>query len=208
MPTAPFTRVPFALVPDHFLPEIGLMMVTHAFMDREIQYTIFHLAKTDRVAGISILSSILQTSARAEILQNLALTKVRGQRRRCMLLAMVGAIHDLCKDRNIIAHLLPYSYSPSMDQLSYFRDVNTTNPQIKIQPPLNVTVASLQKMAHEMTLVGVWLSSFRGRHPDWRRRSVGRFPWPDRFRDKVQRENRRNRSSPRKRQAQRRSSHP
>lgn len=188
------------MVPEHFLPAIGAVMVQHAWMDRNLQYAIFNLVGVDRNAGIAILSRIQMTSARAEIFKNLARVKTNDIGRLCKMLVLGDVINDLCEDRNTIAHKLPYAYSPSEDQLTYFKDVNTTNPQISAQPPYIATVRDLKQLANNLCLAGKWLGMLLpihviggtsdepilDCHPDWH--DDGRFPWSDKFQKKVENE--------------------
>ena len=192
------------IVPVHFSPLIGQMVVTHASMDKELQLTIIKMTKMDFNAGVSVLTKLLQTRARIEILQNLAITKTRGIKRRAKLLALAEKIRKINDDRNTIVHGLPYSYGPLEDEAYYYRDVNLTYPQIKKQAPLKVTPDSLNELINQFWLTGMWLSMFRNRHPKWNQDA--QFPWPDIFRDKVRRENQNRRQTPRKRKAPRRSS--
>ena len=89
---------PDAGIPSNFYPALGRVMVQHAFMDTQLQQTIIFLAKMDSNAGISILMKMTQTSARAEVLQNLATTKIRGIKRRSKVLVLAvrpeGANHQ------------------------------------------------------------------------------------------------------------------
>ena len=75
-------QFPPTLVPVHFGPLIGQMVVYHAFMDQQLKLTIVKMAKMDTNAGISVLTKLPQTRARVEVLQNLAATKVRDIKRR------------------------------------------------------------------------------------------------------------------------------
>ena len=198
-----FRLAPWCMIPDHFLSGIGLVMVQHAFMDAKLQGVISHLSGMDFNSGASILSKVSSTSTRVEILQNLARTKIADLNTMCKMLVIAEVIIDLCQQRNILAHSLPYAYGPSADELTYFKEVNKTIPQIRVQPPYLATVSSLSKLARELVLTATWLGMFlpmwiidgtdprEGRcecHPHWK--DDAEFPWPERLEQKLKKESR------------------
>ncbi len=143
------------LIPDDFLPIIGEVMVQHAFMDSQLQSAICLLAGMDYNTGVSVLAPVITTRSRAEMLQNLARTKAMDLPYLCKLLVLGDVIVDLSVERNIVAHTLPYSYSPSKDELHYFKEVNKTRPQIRQTPPYVASKPKLEKLAHNMQLSGL-----------------------------------------------------
>ncbi len=153
------------LIPDHFLPAIGLVIVNHAFMDTKLQAAICILAGINYNSGVSILAPIYSTSTRAEILQNLARTTAMDMTSLCKLLVLGDLIVEASTERNIIAHTLPYFHSPSKDpldpfkdEIGYFKEINKTIPQIKQQPPYTANLESLTKLSRKMLKIGACLA--------------------------------------------------
>lgn len=201
-------------IPDHFMPAIGQVMVQHAFMDSKLQNTICLLSGMSYNAGVSVLAPVTTTKTRATMLQHLARTMAKDLSYLCKLLVLGDVIAEVSNERNIIAHTIPYFYSPSTDEIGYFKEVNKTNPQISQQPPYTATVKSLYDLAGRIQLVGIWLGMLQPnclpngimregmnfdevvdaikkhatRHPDWDNDAC--FPWQDRFRGKVDHESR------------------
>ena len=190
-------------LPNSFLAPLGQVMVQFAFMDTELQKAILKLAKLDINAGVSIFSKVSSTDTRIEILQNLAATKVRGVRRRAKLLTLTDELWRLKKDRNIVAHTLPYSWDAKRNELAYFRETSLTVPQIKPQPPYLATPTTFSELANDLQTAAMWLAMFRQGHPDWNKDAL--FPWRDKFLGKVRRENQTRRNTQQKRKAQRKS---
>jgi hypothetical protein len=190
-------------LPDMFVEPLGQVMVQFAFMDAELQRAILALAKLDHNAGISIFAKVQQTGARIEILQNLATTKIKGVRRRSKVLTLVDELVSLAKERNIVAHTLPYSWDATLNELAYYRETSLTSPQISAQPPLLVTPDTLKKLALGLRTCAMWLAMLRLHHPDWNKDA--QFPWRDKFRRKVARENQILRNNRQKQKAQRKS---
>jgi hypothetical protein len=215
------THVPPTLVPVHFLPAIGLVIVHHAFMDSQLQAAIRLLAGNDYKTGVSILAPVTSTAIRAGMLQNLARTTARDLSFLCKLLVLGDVIILVSNQRNILAHTLPYAYSPPKDNLGplsdeilYFREVNKTIPQIKIQPPYKASLESLAKLSYQISLIGVWLGMLQRtsmpdgmiipgmstdeirevvgkqatHHPHWDNDAL--FPWPDKLARKLRTESR------------------
>lgn len=197
--------VPGTFVPKHFLAPIGLVMVQHAQMDVNLQNAIIHLCGMDTNAGYSVLSKVQMTNARVEIFQNLARTKAETIERLAKMLTLADEMNDICSQRNIIAHSTPYAYSPKDDEVIYFRDVNKTIPQIKIQKPYKATPKSLVALAYRFQTAATWLNMLlpmwakdkvddpflpenRTCHPDWT--DDARFPWRDKYLDKLKSESR------------------
>lgn len=191
---------PITGIPDHFLAAIGLVMTYHAFMDNRLQRSIFQFAGIDGATGVSFLSKVQATSTRAEIFKNLARTKEPNLVRLAKMLVLGDVVAKLCEERNIVAHTLPSSYSPSKDELVYFKDVNMTVPQIRVQPPYLATVASLTDLAGRLGEAGIWLGMLLPNwssdnkapfenlapHPDWD--EDGKFPWSAALKAKMESE--------------------
>lgn len=157
MAEALYTLAPRSWVPDHFMQSIGVVMVQHAYMDRNLQAVICHLAGMDHSAGVSVLTKLNSTVSRANILQNLARVKVENLPQLAKFLVLSDVVVNVCTERNSIAHGLPYSWSPSKNELTYFRDVNLTWPQLKIQPPYCATPESLADLAQGLEVAADWL---------------------------------------------------
>lgn len=193
------------MVPDHFMPAIGLVMVQHAYMDQALQAAISHLSGMNYSVGVSILSQVNSTASRAEIFRNLARIKEPVLVQLAKFLVLADVVRDLCKERNIIAHTLPYAWSPSNNELTYFQEVNKTEPQLKIQPPYLATPESLKKLGANIEIASMWLNlSIPKWESDGKRWHFGRpddpsavlvddarwrddaaFPWPEKLKGKV-----------------------
>lgn len=197
--------VPGTFVQAHFLAPIGLVMVQHAQMDVKLQNAIIHLSGMDINSGYSVLSKVQMTNARVEIFQNLARTKAETIERLAKMLALADEMREICDDRNIIAHSTPYAYSPKNDEAIYFRDVNKTAPQIKIQPPYRASPATLIALAGRFMQAATWLNMLLPLwkkdgvddpflpenctcHPHWN--DDAQFPWQDKYLDKLKAESR------------------
>ncbi len=133
----------------------------------------------------------------------MAITKIRGRRRRAKLLALTEQLADLTRDRNIVAHTLPYSWDEKLNELAYYREITMTIPQIKNQPPYLATPDTFKLLAYDLREAGMWLAMFRQGHPDWNRDAL--FPWPDKFHGKLLNEKKTLLNIRGKRQAQRKS---
>lgn len=190
-----FAHAPGLNVPDEFLPAIGLVMVQHAYMDRELKSAICRLAGLDHNAGISILLRLQNTKARSDVFRNLAVTQTNELSMRRKLEVMCNVIGELCAERNTIAHVIPYWWSPSTGELGYFKDGNFTFPQLQGRPPYVASIESLYDLARRMSEVGIWLSMLapswsadsnisdasKSHHPHWNDDAM--FPWKDRLKE-------------------------
>ncbi|NOT40461.1 MAG: hypothetical protein HOP13_08215 [Alphaproteobacteria bacterium] len=190
------------------MQSIGVVMVQHAYMDRNLQAVICHLAGMDHSAGVSVLTKLNSTASRANILQNLARVKVENLPQLAKFLVLSDVVVNVCTERNSIAHGLPYSWSPSKNELTYFRDVNLTWPQLKIQPPYCATPESLADLAQRLEVAAECLDIsipkwqkgatwYSGRPPEsegatladdpqWL--SDAAFPWPELLQRKIESE--------------------
>lgn len=192
-------KVPRTLLPLHFLPLIGRVMIEHTLMDSALNTAISHIARLDRNASISILAKVPNTSTRASILQNLAHSKILDDSQAIKTVVLADLIVKCSEVRNILAHSVPYSYSPSRDEVIYFRDVVQTFPQIKTQPPYKASIKSLTALIEETREVSLWLGMMLPNwipdgkpldhtpepHPSWT--DPAQFAWPDKFQHKAAR---------------------
>lgn len=208
MANAHFMLAPRTMVPDHFMQPIGVVMVQHAYLDRNLQRAVCHLAGMDHSVGVSVLTKLNSTSSRASILQNLARVKVDNLSQLAKFLVLADVVTGLCSERNSVAHGLPYRWSPSGNELIYFQDVNLTSPQLKIQPPYCTTPDSLVDLARRLELAADWLgisipkwqkggTVYSGRPPESEGATLSddqrwlddvAFPWPDLHRKKMENE--------------------
>ena len=152
------------LVPEHFFPAIGEVMVSHAWLDRKLNEAIYLLAGMDHAAGVSVLSPVSSTQSRALMLQNLARTKATDLSKLCKILVLGDLIAKLSEGRNYVAHGVPYSWSPSEGKLFYHRDTTLTNPQITQKPAYTATIASLGVLSQQLVMAGTWLGMLM---PSW-----------------------------------------
>lgn len=148
------------------MPAIGLVMVSHAFMDQQLQIAICAISGIDYSSGVSFMSEV-STNKRAEMFKNLAKIKEDDLHQLAKMLVIGDMIGLLSNERNILAHTIPHSRDASSSKIGYFKDKNKTFPQISVQPPYTATVDSLEKLASEMFNVGIWLGALQKTHvPD------------------------------------------
>jgi hypothetical protein len=192
-----FNHAQHLSIPDEFLPLIGLVMVQHAYLDRELKSALCRVAGLDQNAGISILSHLQSTSARASVFKNLADTKIADENLRIKIGILTDVVKKLCTDRNTIAHVTPYFWSPTDGSLGYLRDGVFTNPQLVVAPPFVATLNSLSELANRIQLAATWLHMLtpmwaddatdphatRSHHPNWNDDS--KFPWQDELAKKL-----------------------
>lgn len=178
--------VPGTLVPQHFLPALGLVDVRQTQMDRAVNLTIGHLTGLDHSSLIALLSPIMNLSTRLEMLERLIPMKMKDIKDRCKLETIRREIKDLNGHRNRLIHDLPYGYSPSEDSVMLIRSETWTDPQIKAYPPKHITTDWLYELGNNMLQAETWLGmrfQFNGislePHPDWL--DDDKFPWRDRF---------------------------
>lgn len=150
---------PETLIPDHFMPAIGLVMVTHAHMDAQLQNAIGLMSGMGYNSVVSVLAEVTSTGTRAAIFQNLARTAEHDLNVLCKMLVVGDVIVSVSRERNVIAHGTPYWYTPSKDpsdptkdQIGYFKEVNKTVPQIKQQAPYVADLKSLGTLANQIRL--------------------------------------------------------
>jgi len=167
------------LIPEHFLPGLGYVAVQNSQLDHSINETIWFLGTIDAAAGIAITSTVANSSTRIEMLRRLVKVKVADEKDQKKLLALLNRADEVIGERNRFSHDRPYYYSPKNDEVGFFRDVNLSNPQIKIQPPTRITTEFLQKLGAEMFRLVVWLGMYRSKHPDWS--DDAQFPWQDKL---------------------------
>ncbi len=174
--------VPGTIIPDHFLPEIGYVVVQQTQLDHAINEMIWFLAEVDHTEGRSITSAIINLSTRLEIFRRLTIVNVTDEMDRNKLQAIRIRAGELVGLRNRISHDRPYSYSPSKDEIAFLREENLTEPQIRAQPPTLMTRKSLRELGDEMFKITIWLGLYLPKfpdrkHPDWSDGAL--FPWPD-----------------------------
>ena len=186
------------LLPESFLPAIGLVIVRHAVMDRALFDAICYVAKVDRNVGVSFLLKAQNTTARANILRDLATTKVLDDPQAIKIHVLADLIVKCCKQRNILAHSVPYFWSPAAGEVGYFRDEVQTYPQIKQQPPYRASLKSLTELADLMDLITRWLELMLPNFipegmpiettppiPSRMWTDPSQFAWPDRYQRKA-----------------------
>ena len=170
------------IIPDHFLPGIGYVVVQQTQLDHAVNEMIWFLAEVDPTEGRTITSMIISLSTRLELFRRLTIVNVIDEMDRNKLQAIRIRASELVGIRNRISHDRPYSYSPSKDEIIFFREENLTDPQIKDQPPTLMTKKSLRELGDEMIKIRKWLGLYLPRfpdrkHPDWNDDAL--FPWPD-----------------------------
>ena len=146
-------RVMGTMLPESFLPWIGLVMIKHALLDRALNAAICHVAGLDFNAGVPLLSRTPNTTARGEILRSLATTKLLNDVEAIKAHVLADLIKKYSDERNILAHGIPYWSNAAGDEIGYFRDENRTFPQIKIKPPYRASVRSIAELARQMDFV-------------------------------------------------------
>ena len=174
--------IPGTIIPDHFLPEIGYVVVQQTQLDHAVNELIWFLAETDLAEGRTITSAIINLGTRLELFRRLIIVKVADEMDRDKLHAIRIRARDLVSERNRISHDRPYSYSKSKDEITLFREENLTEPKIKAQPPTIMTRKSLKDLGDEMIKITNWLRLYlpnfpNRKHPDWSNDAL--FPWPD-----------------------------
>ena len=174
--------IPGTIIPDHFLPEIGYVVVQQTQLDHAVNEIIWFLAETKLAEGRTITSAIINLGTRLELFRRLIIVKVADEMDRNKLQAIGIRAGELVSTRNRITHDRPYSYNKARDEITFFREENLTDPQIKVQPPTLMTKKSLRELGDEMIKItnwlGLYLPNFPNRkHPDWSDDAL--FPWPD-----------------------------
>ena len=170
------------IIPDHFLPGIGYVVVQQTQLDHAVNEMIWFLAGVDPTEGRTITSMIINLSTRLEIFRRLTIVNVIDEMDRKKLQAIAIRAGDLAAIRNRIEHDRPDSYNKARDEIAFFREENLTDPQIKDQPPTLMTKKSLRELGDEMIKIRIWLGLYLPRfpdrkHPDWNNDAL--FPWPD-----------------------------
>lgn len=170
------------IIPDHFLPEIGYVVVQQTQLDHAINEMIWFLAEVDHTEGRAITSTIMSLRTRLEIFRRLIIVNVTDTMDCDKLQAIGIRAGVLISIRNRISHDRPYSYSRSKDEIAFFREENLTDPQIRDQLPTLMTRKSLKELGDEMIKITNWLGLYLPKfpdkkHPDWNDDAM--FPWPD-----------------------------
>jgi hypothetical protein len=193
-------------VPDEFLPAIGLVMVTHAFMDNKLQQAICYIGGLDYTVGVSFLSEVEMTARRAGIFKNLARVKEQNLNQMAKMIILGEMVVKLSEERNIIAHQVPYWVGANNSEIGYFKEINKTRPQIKVQAPYIATIESLVSLARKMESIAIHLgmitphylpegTDIKGKtaeevrdlliaDPRWTDDTY--FPWPDKLKKKIE----------------------
>ena len=174
--------IPGTIIPDHFLPEIGYVVVQQTQLDHAINEIIWFLAEVDHTEGRAITSAVINLGTRLEIFRRLTIVNVTDEMDRSKLQAIRIRAKELVRIRNRISHDRPYSYRRSKDEIVFYREENLTEPQIRAQPPTLMTRKSLKELGDEMFKITVWLGRYLPnfpdrKHPDWSDDAL--FPWPD-----------------------------
>ena len=174
--------IPGTIIPDHFLPGIGYVVVQQTQLDHAINEMIWFLADVGHTKGRTITSAIINLNTRLELFRRLIIVNVTDEMDRDKLESIRIRTEELVSIRNRISHDRPYSYSPSKDEITFFREENLTEPQIKARPPTLMTRKSLKELGDEMLKIKIWLGLYLPRfpdrkHPDWSNDAL--FPWPD-----------------------------
>ena len=177
-----YNYIPGTIIPDHFLPEIGYVVVQQTQLDHAINELIWFLAKVSHTEGRTITSTIINIGTRLELFRRLTIVNVTDKMDRDKLQAINIRAGELVSMRNRISHDRPYSYSKSKDEITFFREESLTEPQIKDQAPTLMTRKSLKDLGDEMIKItrwlGLYLPNFPNRkHPDWSNDAL--FPWSD-----------------------------
>jgi len=200
------------LVPDTFFPSIGRVLVSHAFADRELSKAINFHSGMDRGAGVAVLSAVTSTADRAKMLKNLARVRAKTLAELCKYLVLADLMKTLSESRNVIAHNIPYMWSPSNGEISYHKDTTLVFPQITQEAAFSTTIAKLEKLADELMRTGTWLGialpgcvpdgvsvagktaqeihdlliEHAGCHPDWQ--DDKQFPWQTQWKRRLKEE--------------------
>ena len=184
--------IPGTIIPDHFLPEIGYVVVQQTQFDHAVNEIIWFLAETKLAEGRTITSAIINLNTRLDLFRRLIIVTVTDEMDRKKLQEIRIHAHEVVTMRNRISHDKPYSYSKSMDEITFYREENLTEPKIKAQEPTLMTRKSLRELGDEMIKItkwlGLYLPNFPDRkHPDWSDDAL--FPWPDKIRQLSQEKN-------------------
>ncbi len=184
--------IPGTIIPDHFLPEIGYVVVQQTQLDHAINEMIWFLAEVGHTGGRTITSLIINIGTRLELFRRLIIVNVTDEIDRDKLQSIRIRAEELVRIRNRISHDRPHSYSLSKDEISFFREENLTEPQIKDRPPTLMTRKSLKELGDEMFKITIWLGLFLPKfpdrkHPDWSDDAL--FPWPDLLKQRSQEPN-------------------
>lgn len=147
--------IPGTIIRQRFMPMLGYVAVQHAQMDHAVDRMICHLAGTTTAAGAAITSAVINLSTRLDIMRRLTITTVTDEDDQDKLISINFRASELSGRRNRIMHDRGYSYSPSADTVALFRSDNLTSPQIKRQPPTEMTINSLRSLGDEMFQVTV-----------------------------------------------------
>ena len=174
--------IPGTIIPEHFLPEIGYVVVQQTQLDHAVNELIWFLAKAGHTGGRTITSQIISLSTRLELFRRLTIVNVTDKMDRNKLQAIAIRARELVSMRNRISHDKPYSYNKSKDEITFFREENLTEPKIKDQEPTLMTRKSLKELGDEMIKITKWLGLYLPnfpdqKHPDWSNDAL--FPWPD-----------------------------
>lgn len=172
------------MIPEHFLPGLGYLAVRHSELDQKVSQTIWYLSGIDGNTGAAITSAITSISTKLVILCQLVTVKVKDKNPNDArkLLALASRTQKVSATRNRLMHDNPYYYSPSDDEVGFFKAKNLTHPQIQISPPTRMTLDSLKTLGDEMFNLSMWFGMYQPRfpdckHPDWL--DDAKFPWPD-----------------------------
>ena len=184
--------IPGTIIPDSFLPGIGYVVVQQTQLDHAVNELIWFLAEMEHTEGRAITSTIMNLGTRLELFKRLIIVTVTDEMDRKKLQAIRSRAKELVSERNRISHDKPYSINRSKTEITFFREVNLTEPKIKDQQPTLMTIESLKKLGDEMVKITNWLGLYLPnfpdqKHPDWS--DDAQFPWPDKIRQLSQEKN-------------------
>ncbi len=123
--------IPGTIIPDHFLPEIGYVVVQQTQLDHAINEMIWFLAEVGHTGGRTITSLIISLSTRLELFRRLIIVNVTDEIDRDKLQSIRIRARELVSMRNRISHDKPHSYNKSKDEITFFREENLTEPKNK-----------------------------------------------------------------------------
>jgi hypothetical protein len=176
--------IPGTIIPQRFMPMLGYVAVRHAQMDQAVDQMICHLSKMETSTATAVTSAVMNLSTRLDIMRRLIITTVTDTTDQDKLFSLQIRAGQLSGNRNRFMHDRQYFYSPSTDTVGYYRPENLTSPQIKAQPPTEMSIDVLRALGDEMFQITIWLGMYYPmfpdcRHPTWS--DDAQFPWPDIF---------------------------
>ena len=176
--------IPGTIIPQRFMPMLGYVAVRHAQMDQAVDQMICHLSKMEASTATAVTSAVMNLSTRLDMMRRLIITTVSDPTDQDKLFSLQIRAGELSSKRNRFMHDRQYFYSPSTDTVGYFRADNLTKPQIKVQPPTEMSIEILRALGDEMFQIMIWLGMYYptfpdSKHPNWN--DDAQFPWPDIF---------------------------